>query len=623
MTASELGSAIGASPRSIREYVRQVNARHGSPLIESGQDGYRLDHAELRRVRRNASPTRRQADGREARLYAIIRRMVAADEGLDVFSLADELYVGSSTIESDLGRARELLREYGLRIVRDRNTVRVEGTERQKRRLVRYLLFSTDPGGLTQGLTTLDDPQRRAGLRALRERVRPVLAESEVDMNEYALNDMLVHLTIAAERVAAGYYIDDPTSAGDPSGRVQPLSAAVDGLADAVEQTHGVVLPASERTVLRGMLMTHSTSLEFARREEFRADLPLEVTRSALREVSTQFGLDMYDETTVTRLALHVKNLIARSRLDQNLSTPLGVSFRASHPFIHELALIVARHIESHADVQISDGEVDFLAFHLGNQVQRQLHQGPPVTITCVVPQYGSLHHELVERLSAVVAPRAVVEDVVTSLVGDWSHITSDLVVSVVDPPADVPVPVIQVSPFFTEDDASAVIARVQRERTRIRQDKLRATVVSLFDPTLFRHEVTIASKDEAIRVLSSALESEGYVGSSFEGDVFDRENRSPTAFGGQFAIPHSLYMDAAKTGIAVLLLEDGVEWGPSHGVRLVLMFAVSPDGRSTFRDVLDELTGVLNEPSRITALLESSTDHHTFVRSLSDMLSQ
>lgn len=77
------------------------------------------------------------------------------------------------------------------------------------------------------------------------------------------------------------------------------------------------------------------------------------MTRSALREVSAQFSLDMYDEATVTRLALHVKNLIARSRLDQSLSTPLGISFRATHPFIHELALMVARHIEDFAGIEI------------------------------------------------------------------------------------------------------------------------------------------------------------------------------------------------------------------------------------------------------------------------------
>jgi lichenan operon transcriptional antiterminator len=144
--------------------------------------------------------------------------------------------------------------------------------------------------------------------------------------------------------------------------------------------------------------------------------------------------------------------------------------------------------------------------------------------------------------------------------------------------------------------------------------------VISLLDPSLFHRTEQVAGKLDALTLLSDSLQREGYVGRGFLADVLDRERRSPTAFGGQFAIPHSMYMDAAKTGIAVLITDTSIPWGPS-AVRLVLMFAVSPEGRPVFRDVLDELIGVLNDPANIVTLLDACHDHHGFVRRLSSLL--
>ena len=55
--------------------------------------------------------------------------------------------------------------------------------------------------------------------------------------------------------------------------------------------------------------------------------------------------------------------------------------------------------------------------------------------------------------------------------------------------------------------------------------------------------------------------------------------DEEPSAFGGEFAIPHSMHMDASATAIGVLVTEKPIPWGTSL-VRLVLLFALSPDGR-------------------------------------------
>lgn len=611
LTGRELALRLGVTPRSVRDYVRAVNSGAQLPLIVSDQDGYRLNERAYRRHRNSQSKRRTGYDSPEQRLYYIVRYLVGHAEGADVFDLGERLSVSPATIEADLGRARELLREHQLVIRREREIVRIEGPERQQRKLVRHLLL----GSGQTGLPSLDGPQQHGRARRLHDAAIGHLAEAGLEVNEYVLNDLVMHLTIAADRISAGHVL---TTTGDPlpTGRHAAVWEATEGLADAVRQIFDVVLSEADLQNLHDILATRVS--ETAVRTAV-SDRALGITREALRDLSNQFLLDLYDESTVWALALHVQALILRARNGESLDTPLGPDFRNMHPLIHELALQFAHRIEASTQIEVGAGEVDFLAFHLGNQVQRQMTQGPPVTITCVAPRYSTLHEELAARLARIVQENAVVESLVTSLSHDWSTVTSDLVVSVVDLDLDT-LPVLRISPFLTEADIDKVAAAVRAERVRTARAKLRANMISLLDPNLFHHREQVASKLEALTLLSRTLEQEGYVGRGFLADVLDRERRSPTAFGGQFAIPHSMYMDAAKTGIAVLVSDTPIPWGPS-AVRLVLMFAVSPEGRPVFRDVLDELIGVLNDPANIVTLLDACQDHHGFVRRLSGLL--
>ncbi|MGB4272977.1 MAG: PTS sugar transporter subunit IIA, partial [Propionicimonas sp.] len=115
-------------------------------------------------------------------------------------------------------------------------------------------------------------------------------------------------------------------------------------------------------------------------------------------------------------------------------------------------------------------------------------------------------------------------------------------------------------------------------------------------DPEFFIHVPLVNSKEDALAIMCHQLVAAGVVHDNFYDDVLDREQRSSTAFGGPFAIPHSMFMDARRTAIAVLVTDRAVPWG-SSSVRLVVLFALSPDGRQIFRDVLDKLIGLLAEP--------------------------
>jgi lichenan operon transcriptional antiterminator len=140
-----------------------------------------------------------------------------------------------------------------------------------------------------------------------------------------------------------------------------------------------------------------------------------------------------------------------------------------------------------------------------------------------------------------------------------------------------------------------------------------------MLDPRLY-FRVPSINKDDAIKLMCDRMASEGMVDDSFLQDVLERERLSPTAFGGSIAIPHSMSMNARCTAISILISGEPITWGESR-VQLVALFALAPNGRHVFRDVLDKFIATLSDPARITALVTHSANYDSFMRALMNCL--
>jgi len=620
LSGAELGERLEVSSRSIRQYVRDLNRRAGRELVHATHRGYQLDlaaYAAWQALRLGRAP---RYDTPQQRLYFVVRHLIThSSTGADVFELGDLLSVSSSTIEADLGKARGLFHEHNLTVRRERDLLYLDGSERDKRRLVRQVVLQEAGQGMTptvmQGFT---QEFKDYNVRALGQGIQRHLMGTELEIDEYALNDIVIHLTIAADRVRQGHPLaapDLPThvAAADADDITQRIVAEV-------AAAYGVTLPASEAALVAVMLGARAK-----RRRPLPADAAvheesLQLVRDAMRQLSAAYLLEFYDEGTLVDLAFHVQNLIERARQGVGLENPLGDSFKNMHPLIHELTLFFAGQLENRAGITVRPGEVDFLSFHLGTHLQRQLEQGPPVTVTIVVPRYGNAHTHVVNALSAALGDQAVITEVVSTLDYPWARLATDLIVSAVDLTGLTTIPVVAISPLLRREDIERVMDAVRAERQRAARQQVRSSILTMVEPRLFHRLPSVASKEEALAVMCRTMHTEGITEESFYADVLDRENRSATAFGGQFAIPHSMKMDARRPGISVLITEKGIPWGGSS-VRLVVLFAVSPDSGRLFRDVLDGFIRVLAEPANITALLVASESQTTFVHALAALL--
>lgn len=614
VSGEDLARRLGVTSRSVRTYVRQVNSAAGRELISTSHRGYRLTGDGLDQIRHRPVEEPHSADERLATIY---RRLLLTTTPVSIHDLAASLYVSESTVEATLTRAREQLRDSGLALVRDHEYLSLQGSERLKRRFMRQLIVRSAQGLNPRMLKNFANEYPDFDLGELRRGLQAALSEAQLNVNEYVLTDIVMHVTIAADRVQRGHTL---AAGWRQQGDVDPTrQQLMQLLSRVVEESLHVRLSDDELQTVYGLVTARAAPAGSDPTRLVRPEV-LRLTKEIVADVADHFLLGLDDDQALTSLALHVQNLIQRARSGEVLSNPLGVAFKNSHPLVHELALYFSRQVEARVGIVIGPGEVDFLAFHLGSQFLRSLDSRQRLEVTLVVPRYNQMQEMLAERLTAALEHQADVVEVITSLDHDWSRVDSDLVVTVVDLAGQTSVPTVMISPFGNKGDLEKVSAAIQREHLALTRQRVRSTIAGLVDPALFHHVAQVEGQEHALRLMADELVAQGFVGTHFITDVLDREHRSSTAFGGRFAIPHSMFMDANHTAISILVSDREIPWGESP-VRLVALFALSPDSRHLFRDVLDEFIIALNDQDNIEQLLRAAGSHEEFIRALERVL--
>lgn len=112
------------------------------------------------------------------------------------------------------------------------------------------------------------------------------------------------------------------------------------------------------------------------------------------------------------------------------------------------------------------------------------------------------------------------------------------------------------------------------------------------------------SGKEELISFMVQNLESKGYVDSNFKNEIFDRELISSTSFDG-FAIPHSMKMNAIKTGISCVILKEPVVWDEYY-VNLIIMLCFNSDERYIFNEIFEPLTMILTAKDKLNKIIQS-----------------
>ena len=115
------------------------------------------------------------------------------------------------------------------------------------------------------------------------------------------------------------------------------------------------------------------------------------------------------------------------------------------------------------------------------------------------------------------------------------------------------------------------------------------------------------AGKADAIRKAGELLVQSGCVLPAYIDGMLAREESMSTSLGNGVAIPHGIYENRdhiLKTGISVLQLPEGVDWGDGEMVYLIIGIAAQADEHV---GVLSNLAEVIDDEESLNELLHTA----------------
>ncbi|MGV1034484.1 MAG: BglG family transcription antiterminator [Microbacteriaceae bacterium] len=614
VTAAELAEALGVTDRSVRNYVAALNADRAEPVVLSGPHGYELRAGS---ALPNTSPAASSPAARSAR---ILRSLVDARAGIDVHELAASLFVSDSTLESDLGRVRQRLEGSGLRLQRTGARLRLLGPETARRRLLSALFRDESQRDILE----LDEIQREfpaENLAAFKTAVIEALEAEQFTLNEYGINNVLLHVVIALDRLERlGAPVDADTEAAI-AGR-SPAHHDIKRILSAQIRVHfATPLPETDLDYLAALVATRVATPDVGKRAtvgDYLEPARLASIEAIIERASGEYLVDLSDEDFGARLALHLHNLVNRARDNSFSRNPLTQSMKSSYPMIYELAVFVAGELQQVENIEIHEDEIAYIAMHLGAQLEQQRRTQDQVTAVVVSPAYHELPEQLHRRLDESLGSEVNIRNVITRSDVDWEQLSDDLVVSTITPPQPHD-RVVVVTPFFSEADAEAVRTALSRIRRARRRSRIVRQLLGYFDEALFVRDPEVDSPEAMIRYLGERMVAQDIISPAYIEGAIERERLSSTAFTESLAVPHAMTMSAKRTSIAISISERPLSWGASR-VRVVAFIAFSESGRASFQEIFDQFVEVFSDEANVQRLVRHAHDFDSFIDELATL---
>ncbi len=615
-TAATLADALGVTPRSVRSYVTAVNARvTSSAAVESGPQGYRAG-PDAGLALRSAAST--DASTPRDRLHAVVRSLLDSPDGIDLFETGDRLHVSPATIEADLARVRGLLGGTELTLERSASRARLRGTEVAQRRLLSRLAHDEmDAGSFDLEALRRTLGEGSVGAQAFGPFKSELVAELGAlgyFVNEYGISDVVMHIAIAADRVARDRGLDAEAGAATPA--QSEVGAILDRLAD---RHLGVRWGAGDRQHLATLVLTRVVAPGAAApADEARDRLDPQVAtavRAVVASAAAEFLVDIAHEDFIVRLALHVQNLLHRAREQAWSRNPLTRSLKTTYPMIFEVAVYIASGLHERLGIPILDDEIAYIAMHVGGRLERSRRADSLLTATIVCPGYYELHELLRSSVDRSLGQAIEVVGVETRVDPDWGAIDTDLVLTTIDPPVSGD-RIVHIQPFLTDADVERVQAAAGRVRRGRRLARLRAELERYFSASAFVRGLDAMTSEDVIRRLGGLLVSEGVIDDDYVERTLQRERLSSTAFTDALAVPHALTMTATRTAIAIGIADPSIPWGDAR-VQVVAMVAFSETDREAFQTVFEQFVEVFSERDSVQRIVRRGTTFAAFLDEL------
>ncbi|HCQ5483502.1 TPA: transcription antiterminator [Clostridioides difficile] len=599
--SSTLANYLNVSTRSIRKYVNEINSN--GEFILSSKKGYKVNLNNNCQTKvdssENISP--------DNRLNLILKELIVNSNGINIFDLSEELFVSPATIEGDIVKANKFIGSYNLKIKQSKFLLKLIGNESAKRKLMSSIIFK-ETGSDFLSLFDVQKIYQEYNLTKLKENIIYILKKYNLFINEYAINNILLHLMITIDRIKKNNYIDSVEVVNYINNNVD-INIAKD-ISNFLESEYNITLTSAELYYLVFQLTNKTTVLNYNQMDtkslsNYIDEHFVKLTKKIIKNVYDLYLIDLSDEEFVVKFTLHVKNLISRAKNNQVLRNQIPQKLKDSYPLIYDISVYICNQIQTLENVDIDEDEISYISLHVGSFFDRQKLLEDKVLCALITPNYYDLQFKIVRDLEKRFNESIEIIQIFSDTHNLDFDNKVDMVITTLPINDRCPIPFVYVNPYLNRKDYD----NIQSKFIQIKDKKNILTVQNhlemYFSESLFMKNIYLDSAKDYIRFMGNILYENKYVKPNYIDDVLIREKMSSTAFNNNVAIPHSMKMDALKTGVCLIVNDKPVKWGEEK-VQIIAMIPINEKEKEKFNYIFESFIEILSEWNNVKELTKA-----------------
>ncbi|MDD6381925.1 BglG family transcription antiterminator [Mitsuokella sp.] len=604
LTGDELAKQLGVSSRTVRSDIKEITeklAPLGSHIIAAPNKGYRLIQMDQEEDLLQAVTEEEHGIGHESvkeqQNYIISRFLICClqDKAITQMNLADDMYLGISTIKKYLGEVRGRFQEYALSIEQYRTDgLRLAGDEGNIRTFfVDFLQNVRD----TEILKILFDKVSQKDMENILMRI-PSLRK--LQLTDTARQSLIVQSALSIYRSEHGHLLECPASLAQKLENTFEYVCAKD-VANELFRYIGVDLSYSEVFYLTRCLLTSKKLLDIG--DSINDEHMKQLVEKVLTAVDDQFGYDFRsDDYLKDGLILHLRIAIARVNFRVAIRNEMLETVKQDYPLAFQIAVYAAQVMRDIEGIVFNENEIGYIALHFGASMSRRGMEeaakpkrvyivcsaglGVSIMLRAKIQEYFHSDIHVLGVLPAYKLTDEMIEE-------------ADYIFSTVQVPFASP-KIIRVNHMLRKED----IARIQRVVFHRNADVQAKEIQEFFHASSFFADKDFKTRDECLEFLTEQAMQAGYLDEKGKASVFEREKMSSTAIGDLAAIPHAFNTAKAVSNISVLLLQSPIDWG-GMPVQVIFLLSIEQRKAAVWEKVFLKLYDFIKEGRGIERLLK------------------
>ncbi|EAE9669931.1 BglG family transcription antiterminator [Listeria monocytogenes] len=612
VTSNELAAFCECTTRTIRNNIYKINEVTPN-LINSTKQGYQINL-------NIPFEFQSESDVTERKSKLLLELIKNSTKGVDLFELADILYISEVTLKKDIQQLKNELKEADVKIVISKDRIKLIGKERAKRKYMISLLY--EEGGYRESIKSrIQEMIEFVSIDKLQNIVKEVLAQESITTNQYSMMNIVLHYAISIVRIQQGNtLIETQKTLIRKHSKEYEISKKIAKILSEEYQIHFSEAETKQLGLLYvGLQNEQSANANHGELDQFVDKKIIDALKIVLANVEETYLIDLQNEQLFIKLAIHVQSLYYRSRYKAYTRNLSLLDIKTSYPVTFDIAVYISSLLQEKLAIDFNEDEISFIALHIGSFLESENRDYIRLEIGLLVDDYHDLRTNMLKKLRARFENEATIELIENE---DYEE-NFDIILTTNRDVALEKAGSIFIHPLLTAKDIKKITSRIQTKKkileNNIRGQQIdRYIVRSLYSNQIDPSELTPAKIREQ---MISKMEKQTFVTPEFKEKVEKREQMAPTSFPSGIAIPHSIKNDALQSGVSIMTLQEPIYWNDVK-VKIIALVAISKKDATEFNDFFEKFVEIVSEPIN-TKRLSMVESFEEFIRKLKMMMEE